>query len=279
MGLRVDRFVSQEMPWRSRRDVVALIDAGKVRVNGVCPKKSLRVSVGDRVDLVLPRRDDVAALAQVPLHIVHEDDDLVVVDKPGGLAVHPASTCPHLNLLRRLEHHFASERNELGVVPSVVHRLDRTTSGVVVMAKRRELVAFYTSQFERRETDKRYIAIAHGRLVSSRIIELPLIVREGRPVEVGDGGKPSRTDVDVLEHCGAFTRLAIKLHSGRKHQIRVHLAAIGHPLVDDFLYGGGEPQPNSDRGGPLLHAAQLELEHRHGHRLRFEAPLPPDMES
>src|SRR5690606_38221499 len=128
----------------------------------------------------------------IPLRIVYEDEDLVVVDKPGDLAVHPASTCQHRNLLRRLEHHYLHERphdpSASSVEPSVLHRLDRTTSGVVALAKRRALIDVYTRQFAARTTTKEYVAIVHGRLEGEGRIELPIHTPDERPVIVGPGG-------------------------------------------------------------------------------------------
>ncbi len=273
--LRLDAFVASQLPWRSRRSLVELLAAGAIAVNGRRVKKAHRLAPGDTVELLLPRAPEAALdLGTIELKILFEDDDLVVVDKPGDLAVHPASTCAHRNLLRRLEHHYRHERLDLRVQPSVIHRLDRTTSGVVAFAKHRELVSFYTNQFRQRTTTKEYLAIVHGSLAGSGRIELPIHLVPQRPVRVGPGGKPSRTDFRVLESSAGFSRLAITLHTGRKHQIRAHLAAQGNPLVHDDVYGAPSTGQSLPGARPLLHAQTLGIDHRNGRRLYFEA-LPP----
>lgn len=291
---RVDAYLAKALHWRSRRSLAELLAAGAVAVNGRPVKKAHRLAAGDVIALVLPRPPEADVdLGAIPLRILYEDDDLVVVDKPGDLAVHPASTCQHRNLLRRLQHYYLHEAHRASglheasglphVEPFTVHRLDRTTSGVVALVKRRELIDFYTRQFAARTTTKEYVAIVHGRLEGHGTIELPIHTPDERPVVVGPGGKPSRTDWRTLAATLHATRLAITLHTGRKHQIRAHLAAVGHPLVYDAVYGPPRteawPEPASPLGArPLLHAARLALDHRDGRRLCIEAPVPEDME-
>ncbi|MCX4241575.1 RluA family pseudouridine synthase [Paraliomyxa miuraensis] len=277
--LRVDAYLAQQLHWRSRRSLAELLAAGQVIVNGHRVKKAHRLAAGDVVMLRLPRKPEADLdLAEIPLRIVYEDDDLVVVDKPGNLAVHPASTCQYRNLLRRLQHHYAVERPDPGVEPSVLHRLDRTTSGVVALAKRRTLIDFYTRQFAARTTNKHYVAVVHGCMEGEGSIELPIHTPADRPVVVGEGGRPSRTDWRVLVSTDHACRLAITLHTGRKHQIRAHLAAVGHPLYYDGVYGPPRRSTWPEQARPLLHAARLELDHRDGRRLCFSAPVPEDME-
>lgn len=277
--LRVDAYLAEVLPWRSRRSLTERLAAGAVAVNGRRVKKAHRLAAGDVVALVLPRRPDAEVdLAAIPLRILYEDDELVVVDKPGDLAVHPASTCQHRNLQRRLQHYYVHEHPDPRAEPFVLHRLDRTTSGVVALAKRRELIDFYTRQFAARTTTKEYVAIVHGRLQGSGIIELPIHTPDLRPVIVAPGGKPSRTDWRSLAATDHASRLAIGLHTGRKHQIRAHLAAHGHPLVYDDVYGAPRTEAWPPGARPLLHAARLELDHRDGRRLQLTAPVPDDME-
>jgi 23S rRNA-/tRNA-specific pseudouridylate synthase len=164
------------------------------------------------------------------------------------------------------------------VEPFTVHRLDRTTSGVIALVKRRALIDFYTRQFAARTTTKEYVAIVHGRLEGAGTIALPIHTPDERPVVVGPGGKPSRTDWRTLAATDHASRLAITLHTGRKHQIRAHLAAVGHPLVHDAIYGPPRTEAWPDDARPLLHAARLALDHRDGRRLCVEAPVPADME-
>lgn len=277
--LRVDAYLAQALHWRSRRSLAELLAAGAVAVNGRRVKKAHRLAAGDVVALVVPRPPDADVdLGAIPLQIVYEDDDLVVVNKAGDLAVHPASTCQYRNLLRRVQHYYAHERPDTHVEPGVLHRLDRTTSGVVALAKRRELVDFYTRQFSARTTTKEYVAIVQGCLEGQGSIELPIHTPDLRPVVVGPGGKPSHTEWRAQLSMPLASRLAITLHTGRKHQIRAHLAALGHPLCFDDVYGPPRDEGWPADARPLLHAARLELDHRDGRRLCFEAPVPDDME-
>lgn len=277
--LRVDAYLAQSLPWRSRRSLVDLLAAGAVTVNGRAVKKAHRLAAGDVVTLQVPRRPEADIdLSQIELSIVYEDDDLVVVNKPGDLAVHPASTCQYRNLLRRLEHYYAHEAPDPSVQPGVIHRLDRTTSGVVAMVKRRELIAPYTQQFAARTTDKEYVALVHGRLDGHARLEVPIHMPPDQPVTVGPGGKPSRTDYRTVEAAPRASRVAVTLHTGRKHQIRAHLAAHGHPLLFDEIYGPARDQTWPPEARPMLHAARLCLDHRDGRRLCFSAPVAEDME-
>ncbi len=276
---RVDAYLAMQLHWRSRRSLVELLADGSVTVNEHPVKKSHRLATGDVIALRVPRPPEAEIdLSEIPLHILYEDDELVVVDKPGDLAVHPASTCQFRNLLRRLEHHYAHERPDPAVAPAVIHRLDRTTSGVVALVKRRALVAPYTRQFAERTPSKEYVAIVHGRVEGSGRIERDIHVPADRPVVVEPGGKPARTDYRALAHAPQASRLAITLHTGRKHQIRAHLAAQGHPLVFDEIYGAPRDDDWPPDARPLLHAARLSLDHRDGRRLTFDAPVPEDME-
>ncbi len=277
--LRVDIFLALQMHWRSRRWLVERLDQGKVRVNGQPTKKARRLAVGDVVALEVPP-PDVAPddLGAIPLHVLFEDADLVVVDKPSNLAVHAASPCHHRNLLARVRHRYRHEVVDDRASPAIVHRLDRSTTGVIAFARRAELVPFYMAQFERRSVRKHYFALVHGVPADTGTIDLPLLLRPGATVVVDDRGKPCRTEWEVVERAPAAAMLRISLHTGRKHQIRVHLAAIGHPILYDDRYGRLHEQslwpPDC---GPQLHASRLELDHTDHRRMVFEAPLPEAM--
>lgn len=278
-GVRVDAYLATRLPWRSRRALGEMIGAGKVTINGSAVKKSRRVGAGDVVNLELPAvAIPTEALAAIALPVLYEDDDLVVVDKPTGLAVHPASTCPHLNALTRLQHRYRHETPDPTAEPSVIHRLDRGTSGVVAFARRRETVAFYAGQFEARTTSKEYRAIAHGAPPDHMRLDAALRAEDSKLVVVDPSGKPSLTEVFVTDRTADAVKVRIALHTGRKHQIRVHMANAGYPLLYDGQYGRTSTQDQwPDDARPMLHAAILQLKHRDGRVLKFEAPLPEDM--
>lgn len=276
--LRVDAFLAGRLPWRSRRSLVALLRRGAVHINGAPAKKARRLVPGDVVALAIPAGviEDAPAPSPPPLSVLFEDDDLVVVDKPAHLAVHAASTCMRDNLLQRLHDR---DRGVPGVGPAaVVHRLDRGTTGVIAFARRPALIPFYMGQFERRTVRKSYVAVVHGEPDDVGTVELPLLARPGASVVVDARGKPSRTTWEVIRRTTGAAMIRVALHTGRKHQIRVHMAAIGHPIVHDDLYGRVHERPEWPPDcNPQLHAARLELDHTDGRRLVLEAPTPAAM--
>lgn len=284
-GVRIDAFVSAQLHWRSRRWLVDLLGRGGVRVDGRRVKKAYRLVPGSVVELELPAteipHEDIAA---VPLDVLFEDDDIVVVNKPAGVAVHAASTCPYVHLQARLALHYAVDANidardpGIDATPSIIHRLDRGTSGVIAYARRRSRVAHYAGQFERRTVRKAYVAIVHGQPPDTGTIEHPLQVIDCQPVRVAPEGKPSKTSYRVVDRQPHAAMARIALHTGRKHQIRVHFAADGYPLVYDNLYGRIEEREAwPDDARPMLHAARLEIEHRTRGPMVFEAPIPQAM--
>lgn len=276
---RLDAFLAAHMHWRSRRWLAARVAAGAVRVNGRAAKKSQRLAAGDRIELL--GSEPTAAppdLGALPLSILFEDDELVVVDKPAQLPVHPASTCLHVNLLARLQHRYRHELPDPRAQPSIIHRLDRNTTGVIAIARRREVVPFYMAQFERRRARKHYLALVCGAPPEHGRIELPLAADPARPVTTCPLGKPARTDFRVRARARDHALVEIELHTGRKHQIRVHFAAAGFPVAFDDLYGDLSEAASWPVGiGPQLHAWRLALDHRDGRRLELEAPMPATM--
>lgn len=275
-GMRVDAVLVAMLPWRSRGELASFVTRRAVTVGGRVCKKSRRLKAGELVRIVLPKApEDLDAVRALPLDIVFEDDDLVVVNKPSGVAVHPSAGVQTLNLLRRLQLRYEEEAPDPNACPSVVHRLDRSTSGVIVYARRRELVAFYTGQFEARTTAKTYVARVHGVVPQTGEWTWALRIDDATNVVVDRHGKPSRTAFERMETDGETSLVRVRPITGRKHQIRIHFAHAGHPLCYDDLYGvDGQPDvwPAGARLG--LHAQVLELDHRNGERLRFEASIP-----
>jgi 23S rRNA pseudouridine1911/1915/1917 synthase len=297
-GERLDRFLAAAQPDLTRSAVQGMIRDGEVTVNGLPVRSSLRLRPGDQVNLRMPAPRTLALAPEpIPLAIVYEDEHLAVIDKPAGMVVHPGAGVSHGTLVHALLHCYPELADVGGEGrPGIVHRLDKDTSGLLVVARSarayRELVEALQSHAVRRV----YGALVWG---EPRDREGALVTRIGRhPRErqrmavLRQGGKEARTHWQVAERFGAASRLEIDLETGRTHQIRVHLAHLGHPLIGDPLYGGrGKNQLSGDSAQrsladavlrtlsrQALHAASLALTHPvSGRPLVFEAPWPADM--
>ena len=303
---RLDRYLVDRVPFLSRTQIQRLIEESAVTVNGRVPKSSTHLRRGDTVVATLPPPPSGAIQAEeIPLDVIFEDEHLVVVNKPAGLIVHPARAHKSGTLVNALAWRFKNvSGGELSGVgkdlarPGIVHRLDKFTSGCIVAAKGDTAHWRLGKQFERRQTEKRYLAVVHGEMTPEvATIDLPLgkhpTVREKYAVRQDDSGKPSRTTWRVREVYEGYTLVELELHTGRTHQIRVHLSHRGYPIVGDDLYGGKHvserdllPKDHPGRAEasaePLmtrqcLHAAMLGFRHPMTEQpVRFEAPLPGD---
>jgi 23S rRNA pseudouridine1911/1915/1917 synthase len=278
-GERLDKLLVAHAREFSRSHLQSLIERGLVTVGGaVVRTASRRLKVGQSVVVLLQPTDECLAFTpeSMALAIVFEDEHVIVLDKPAGLVVHPAPGHWRGTLLNGLlaHHRGAAQLPRAGVV----HRLDKDTSGLMVVAKTLEAMTALTRAIAARDVQREYLALAHGVVPKAPVsIEAPI----GRdPVSrvrmaVVSSGKSARTDVTRLAADGRFSALLCRLHSGRTHQIRVHLASRGHPLVADALYGGA---PALGMTRQALHAARLGFEHPIGGRaLRFESALPADL--
>jgi 23S rRNA pseudouridine1911/1915/1917 synthase len=281
-GERVDRFLSRVDLWPSRAFVQKIIAAGGVSLKGKGLKASHRLEPGDELEIrweePQPLRAAPEALA-VP--ILYEDADLVVVDKPRGMVVHPAAGNYSGTLVNALLAHCRDLSGIGGVIrPGIVHRLDKDTSGVLVVAKNDLAHLDLTAQIRDRRMKRVYQTLVHGRPPESGRVEAPL----GRhPVErkkmaVVATGKPAVSNYRVLEYFDQYAFMEVRLETGRTHQIRVHLSYLGYPVVGDRVYGRKkEPAPIT---GQALHAAMLGFVHpRTREYLEFSTPLPPEMET
>ncbi|MGN6591857.1 MAG: RluA family pseudouridine synthase [Terriglobales bacterium] len=310
MAERLDRAAGVHLPGWSRTRVQTLIRAGGVQVNGaVQTRPSTLVAAGDVLAVRAPAAPPPETTLQpedIPLVILHEDEDLAVIDKPSGLVVHPGAgrrSGTLVNALLARYHSLSSGGRGNTGRPGIVHRLDRETSGVMVVARNDFAHQGLSAQFQARSVEKRYQALAHGRFQASQgDIELPVGRDRLRRVKMTtrrppSHARPAHTGYRVttaypapadtaprLRAACSYAALELELHTGRTHQIRVHLAALGHPLIGDRLYGApaalAGPGELAGWRPPrvMLHAAALAFTHpRSGARLHFTAPLPADM--
>jgi 23S rRNA pseudouridine1911/1915/1917 synthase len=283
-GVRLDLALAA-LAELSRSQARRWIDEGRVRVNDRVPAASQKVQAGDLVEAEPPElRESPLAPEATPLAILHEDEDLVVVDKPAGLVVHPAPGHPGGTLVNALLHHCRDLAGVGGVLrPGIVHRLDRGTSGVLVVAKRDEAHRALAAQFHDHSVERVYRALVRGvPSEESGRVDRPIgrHLRDRKRMSVATRrGREARTAWRVARRFPASDRswLEVRPETGRTHQIRVHLASVGLPIEGDPVYGRrGRTSARLDR--PALHAAVLGFDHpRSGVRLRFEAPLPADL--
>ncbi|MDH4181055.1 MAG: 23S rRNA pseudouridine(1911/1915/1917) synthase RluD [Betaproteobacteria bacterium] len=281
-GCRLDQALAQLWPAHSRSRLKAWIDAGRVTLDGAVAAPRRKLAGGET--LVVRPSEDAAPLRDAPeaiaLAIVYEDDDILVVDKPAGLVVHPGAGNRAGTLLNALLHHAgATAALQRG---GIVHRLDKDTSGLMVVAKTAEAQTSLVRQLASRTVARHYVALARGDLAKGVVVDAPIGRHPAQRTRMAvvERGKPARTHVDVIERFGAATLVRCRLETGRTHQIRVHLAAIGHPLVGDPVYGRSAAALPAELRAfrrQALHAERLELDHpRDGRRMAWTAPLPAD---
>jgi 23S rRNA pseudouridine1911/1915/1917 synthase len=280
-GERLDRVLVGALPEYTRAYLQQRIDAGDVAVDGRARKASYRLRGGETVTIAIPPAAERADLVPEPmaLDIVYEDADTIVVDKPAGLVVHPGAGNWTGTLVHGILAHAPEVRTNDAVRPGIVHRLDKETSGLLIVAKHDRAREFLARQLRERTAEKRYIALVHGTLREDRTIDAPI----GRdPVHrtkmaVTSDGRPAVTVLHVAEHLPGYTLLDVDLKTGRTHQIRVHAAAINHPIAGDRVYAPRRtPPPGLSR--QFLHAAQLTITLPNGERHTFVSPLPPDVQ-
>lgn len=284
-GERIDRAVAL-LTGLPRSEVAALVEAGAVRVGGaVVATRSRKVAEGDVLEVDVPDRVEavVAPDPSVEVPVVYADDDIVVVDKPPGLVVHPGSGNPEGTLVNGLLARFpdmAATGDPLR--PGVVHRLDKGTSGLMVVARSPRAYESLVAQLQSRSVSRVYLALVAGSVEApGGLIDAPIGRGEADPTRmtVSARGKEARTRYEVVERFREpipATLVECRLETGRTHQIRVHLAAIGHPVIGDARYGGVRAGLACPR--PFLHAHRLELDHPAGERMSWSSPLPPDLD-
>jgi 23S rRNA pseudouridine1911/1915/1917 synthase len=285
-GLRLDVFLARASAL-SRARVQALIAEGRARVDGTPRKAGQAVAPGQKVELSVPPPVPLDLTPEaIPLDILHEDEALLVVNKPAGLVVHPGAGRPSGTLVHALLAHCGRLPGIGGVErPGIVHRLDRDTSGVMVVAKTEEAHRALSQDFKGRRVQKRYLALVHGEMAQpAGTIEAPIGRREHDRQRMGvrEGGRDARTRYRVIQRMPGRTLVELLPETGRTHQLRVHLAHIGHPVVGDLTYGGRRERRAAGRQGAverqMLHAWRLGFHHPvRGLWMEFTAPVPADM--
>ena len=290
-GTRLDAYLASQIEGWSRARLQRLIENEDVLVNGKSSKPSYKIREHDEVEveLIAPAADAFVP-ENIPIDIVYEDNTLVVVNKPAGLVVHPAAGMPSGTLANALAYHFQQLPAGTGVRPGLVHRLDRDTSGLLVVAKTDSALENLSDQFRDRTVYKSYVALVHGRLAaSSGKIDQPLARDPSNRTRMAvvRGGRNALTLYRVRRGFDRFTLLDVELKTGRTHQIRVHLAWLKHPVVGDETYGAGRDNTIQDTrlrarvrslNRQFLHAEKLGFTHpKTGEFVKFELPLPEDL--
>jgi 23S rRNA pseudouridine1911/1915/1917 synthase len=304
-GQRLDLFLAQQLGEVSRSRVQLLLQQGSVLVDGKPAKSSRKVRGGESISVLGdPQPPPLHAMAEaIPLEIVYEDQDLAVVNKPAGMMVHAGSGATEDarnrgTLVNALLHHMRELSSSSGPLrPGIVHRLDKQTSGLIVVAKNDLAHARLASMFSRRQVRKLYLTLVQGELAQEKgTVNAAIsrdVVRRTRMTTRRDGGRPAVSHWEVLRRIqgpyGRFTLASVRIETGRTHQIRVHMASLGHPVVGDMLYGASSqivPLPEGTKRGfqrlslgrNFLHAAELEFAHPvSGERLSLVSNLPPDL--
>ena len=290
-GSRLDAFLADQIEGWSRARLQRLIEAGDVLVNSKSAKAAYKVSSGDEVEVELtPSSTSNFVPENIPLQIVFEDDEIIVINKPAGLVVHPAAGVNSGTLANALAYHFEQLSNSESIRPGIVHRLDKDTSGLLVAAKTESTHQNLSDQFRAREVFKSYVALVYGVIKQeSGRVDQP-IARDPRNrtrMAVVAGGRGALSLFKVRRSYNAFTLLDVELKTGRTHQIRVHLSWLKHPVVGDELYSGGRENSVQDvqlrarirkLKRQFLHAEQLQFTHpRTNEPMKFFAPLPAEL--
>lgn len=287
-GKRTDVLLSEALGI-TRSAAERLIESTNVHIDGKSVTKSLKVSVGQSFEIEIPDPEPSEAVPEdIPLDIIYEDDDLIVINKPKGTVVHPAPGNTSGTLVNALLYHCGSTLSGVGGVirPGIVHRIDKDTSGLLVVAKNDETHLALSEQLKTHTISRVYYAISVGNFgsetgsVNAPIGRHPTDRKKMAVIKSGKNAKEAITHYTVLEHFSGFTYIKCRLETGRTHQIRVHMSYIGHPLMGDTVYGGGKTKfevcNKALLSGQCLHAGELEFIHPRSRALmHFEAPFPP----
>ena len=280
-GTRLDSFLSAAVPDLSRAAAARLIDSGCVRVDGKIAGKSRKLTGSERVELTLPEPEPVEAQPQaIALDVVYEDADVIVVNKPSGMVVHPAPGHADGTLVNALLYHCGKSLSGIGGVlrPGIVHRIDRDTSGLIIAAKNDAAHQSLSAQLKDHTLARTYECIAVGNFRENcGTVDAPIArdARDRKRMAVVPGGRAAITHWEVVARYPGYTHLRCRLETGRTHQIRVHLAYLGHPILGDTVYGAKKSVPGLT--GQCLHAVGLRFIHpRTGETVTLSCPLPEE---
>lgn len=278
-NVRLDAYIAKKREDLSRVMVQKLIENGNVLVDGKKRKISYKVQVGEVIELDIPEAKETGIKAEdIPLDIVYEDEDIIVVNKPKGMVVHPANGNPDGTLVNAIMAHCEGSLSGIGgeIRPGIVHRLDKDTSGLLIVAKNDKAHINMSEQIKNREVKKIYIALVRGVVPENEAtINMPIgrSTKDRKKMAVRKDGKEAITHFKVLKRYANYTLLEVKIDTGRTHQIRVHMAEIGHPVVGDMVYSNGKNEFGVQ--GQMLHAKSLDFKHPiTGKQMHLEAEVP-----
>ncbi len=278
-GIRLDKYIAENQDKFSREQVQRLIEDTYVKVNGRYQKPSYKVKPNDNVEIEEPEVKEATVEAQdLPLNIVYEDNDILVVNKAKGMVVHPGNGNPDNTLVNAVLAHCRDSLSGIGgeIRPGIVHRIDKDTSGLLIVAKNDRAHISMSEQIKNHEVKKTYIALVRGNIKENEAkIDMPISRSKTDRVKmaVDKKGKNAVTYFKVLERFGDYTLIEVQIETGRTHQIRVHMAQIGFPLVGDYIYSNGKNPFNVV--GQMLHSQKLDFKHPiTGDDMHLEAPLP-----
>lgn len=278
-NIRLDAYIVKKYNNLSRTMIQKLIEDGEILVNGSKKKTSYKVSVNDEIIIHVPEAKKTNLEAEnIPIDIIYEDSDIIVVNKPKGLVVHPANGNPDGTLVNAIMAICKDSLSGIGgeIRPGIVHRLDKDTSGILIVAKNDKAHINLSNQIKNREVKKIYIALVRGVVSENEAtIDMPIgrSTKDRKKMAVRKEGKTAITHFKVLKRFPKYTLLEIKIDTGRTHQIRVHMAEIGHPVVGDLVYSNGKNEFGVE--GQMLHAKSLDFVHPiTGKKMHLEAELP-----
>lgn len=276
---RLDTYISTKLDDLTRSMVQKLIRDGKISVNGNLEKESYKVKVDDKIVIQIDAPKETTIKPQdIPLDVVYEDNDIIVINKPKGMVVHPGVGNPDNTLVNAVLAHCKGSLSGIGgeIRPGVVHRIDKDTSGLIILAKNDRAHINMTEQIKKHEVTKIYTALVKGNIVEDEAtIDMPIgrDKTDRQKMCVTRDGKEAVSHIRVIKRYGAYTLINVKIDTGRTHQIRVHMAKIGHPVVGDEVYSNGKNEFGVH--GQMLHSTILEFKHPvTGKVLHLEAPLP-----